>query len=70
MTPAPAPVSVGMMADLITALIRRCTMHDGSTAGTSQLVIEADDIRTLKALEVKLFRLATAEETPMARGRR
>jgi hypothetical protein len=57
----PAPVSVANMADLVAELIRRCTMRDGVIAATSQLVIEADDVRVLKAIEVKLFRLAEGE---------
>jgi hypothetical protein len=66
----PAPITITHMADLVSTLIRRCTMRDGSPAGVAQLVIEADDVRILKAIEVKLARIADSEQMNMARPRR
>lgn len=66
----PQPVTISQMSDLIARLIQRCTMMNGDIAARSTLFIEADDLRVLKALEVKLFRLADAEDMGRNRGRR
>jgi hypothetical protein len=54
-------MTVQQQADFIAHLVDRCTMRDGATARETHLTLDAGEVADLRALAVRLERMAPHE---------
>lgn len=59
--PKRTPASIEDQANFVDAIVLRCKMHDGSVAGQSWVLFDADGIEELRALATRLRRMAPHE---------
>lgn len=61
MTDTRAPMTIRQQADLLDHFANRCAMRDGSVAGEALLYLEPNDVADLRAIAMRLHRMAPHE---------
>ena len=62
MAEARSPLTLEQQADLLSYLLRRTTMMDGSTAGETWMLLTPAEVEDLRHLEARLRRMAPHEQ--------